>query len=795
MRITAEGVIRTGNSVLDNGITDMVVRVDGNGVFLYSTTGRNGGLAGYRIGADGNVTVQTTVTFPAQITGLVSERLILETSGDGARLFVGGNANGLIAYGIGGGGQLDGQQAMAWSAARSQALDGGGTATLEALVTMAGRGADLLPAGRPSEQIVELRTVTIQSRDYVVVACAETHSVTTYRRNPDNGQLTAIDRFGEMEGLGIHAPTGMELVTINGTSFVVLAAAGTSTISVMRIDSAGRLTPTEHVIDTASTRFGGAQALAVAQSGAHTFVVAGGADHGVSLFLLTAEGRLVWLDTIADSAALSLHNVSSITTAIVAGQLHVFVGSQSEAGITHLTVPIGELGVARTGNAGQAGRVAGTAGDDILTARASGDTLEGGAGWDVLISGPGRTEMRGGGGSDIFVVRNSSTRVDILDFERGIDRLDLTDLAMLRDLGQLTITTTATGARIDYRGVTIHLRAADGRPLTAQELFPEGLSGPDRLPILPREVAPEPGRLIRGTDAHEHITDGTGNDTIMAMGGNDRIELVGGNDLVYAGAGNDTVIGAPTGNASLFGGDGDDLIYATGGNNEVGGGAGNDTIHGGTGNDLLYGGPGNDLIYSGGGQNRVWGGPGNDTIHGGDGGNLMGGGPGNDLIHGGRGNDTIWGGGGNDVIHAGGGNNVIWGAPGNDTIYGGAGNDVIGGGAGNDLIHGGAGNDTIYGGTGNDTIWGGAGADRFIFFREQQSNRIMDFNPAEGDVLQLKQWLWRNAGPLTAAQVVERFGSINAQGDLVLDFGSARTTIVLAGFTDLEALIPQIEIF
>jgi hypothetical protein len=71
----------------------------------------------------------------------------------------------------------------------------------------------------------------------------------------------------------------------------------------------------------------------------------------------------------------------------------------------------------------------------------------------------------------------------------------------------------------------------------------------------------------------------------------------------------------------------------------------------------------------------------------------------------------------------------------------------------------------------------------------------MDFNPAEGDMLHLARWLWGNLGNLTPAQVVSRFGSVDANGNIVLDFGPhGGTTIILVGFDDLDALIAQIEI-
>lgn len=825
MRFRVEGVITSGNAVLDRRITDIEVHTGPGGTVVYASSGRSGGIAGYRLDAGGSVVLHTTVVFPPQITGIVSDRIVLDTSGHQARLYVGADANGLIAYGLGANLAIGGRLGVGWSDARGQALNGG-HATLEAMILQSPRAADLLPGGMSGDQIVELRLVTVGGREVVVIACAETHSVQTFLRDPATGALVRADQVGAAQGLGIHAPTGMETVVLGGTTYVVVVAAGTSTISVLRVGPGGRLEPVEHVIDTGSTRFEGVQAVAVVQVGGHTFVIVGGADHGVSLFLMLPDGRLVWLDTLADTAELSLANVSAIAAVVQGGQVHVLVGSSVDGGMTHLTIPIDRLGQLREGVAGQVQRIAGTNGADILIARTNNDTLEGGAGADVLVSGPGRTTMRGGADADIFVVRADATRVDILDFQPGTDRLDLSDLPMLRDVSQLRITPTANGARIDYRGVTIHVTSANGQPLTERDLFPNGLEGPDRVPVLPRTdpvrpgPAPEPqrpppppaqpempapmeppeppfqrGREIRGTERGETIRGGTGDDTIFALGGDDVIRLTGGNNLVWGGPGNDTIHVGP-GNDTVYAGPGDDLVYGWGGgSNTLGGGPGNDTVYGGPNDDTIFGADGNDLIYSGPGQNRVYGGDGDDLIIGGHGGNGLGGGPGNDTIWGGYGNDTIWGTGGDDLIYGVRGNNELWGGPGHDTIHGGSGHDVIGGGAGNDFVYGWEGNDTIWGGPGDDRMWGGAGADVFVFYRDCDINRIMDFDPAEGDRLHLSAGLWRGAGNLTPAQVVARYGSINEYGNLVLDFSSiGGTVIILVGFNDMEALIAAIDI-
>ena len=141
------------------------------------------------------------------------------------------------------------------------------------------------------------------------------------------------------------------------------------------------------------------------------------------------------------------------------------------------------------------------------------------------------------------------------------------------------------------------------------------------------------------------------------------------------------------------------------------------------------------------------------------------------------------------------GNDALWGEDGNDTLHGDAGDDWLSGGAGDDLIFGGDGNDTLRGGSGNDTLWGGAGADVFEFFRDHDTGRIMDFNPGEGDILRLDDWIWFPLGDLSAQQVVSRFGTLDANGNVVLDFTSVGgNVVILDGFYDLDTLSTHIEI-
>ncbi|WP_017297877.1 type I secretion C-terminal target domain-containing protein [Nodosilinea nodulosa] len=115
-----------------------------------------------------------------------------------------------------------------------------------------------------------------------------------------------------------------------------------------------------------------------------------------------------------------------------------------------------------------------------------------------------------------------------------------------------------------------------------------------------------------------------------------------------------------------------------------------------------------------------------------------------DLLLTGRGNNLAFGGAGNDTLVGGTGNNGL---------FGGAGSDSLEGGAGDDLLVGGPGSDILYGGAGANTLVGGAGADVFRLNSPgaysslvggtpapaAQPDTLIDFNAAEGDVLDFSQ--------------------------------------------------------
>ncbi|WP_417598106.1 hypothetical protein [Pararhodobacter oceanensis] len=760
MRLRVNGVIETGIAELDNGITDLQVAVFDGAVHVYSTTGRNGGVAGYTLGANGDLRLDTTVIFPTEITGVVSDRLVFGADGSGPMLYLGSDSNGLIGYSLGVGASSSSLR-MGWDTVQSLASTGS-TAATEALITLADQSPDLFPAAVDLTQIVDLISMRVDGQDFMLTLCTDSNRITAYQLDTGNNQMVEAGAIGALEGLGIAAPTAMECAQINGQTYVLVAAAGTSSISVLQLGPDGALLPTDHLLDNGTTRFAGVQDLAVAQSGDHVFVVAGGADNGISLFMLMPDGTLVHQQTIADSAATSMHTVTALSISIEGDLLHVFAGSQNDAGISQFTMDLSNLGGLEMGT-DAAEILNGSSGDDIVFAVGQGDRLRAGAGDDVLVAGDGQTQMTGGAGSDTFVFREGSGTSDVLDFERAFDRLDLTALPMLRDISQLSITTTATGARIDYRGHTIFVTSADGEPLSADDLFPDGLIGGDHIPYISSEQPPAgvemDGSLgsdalvgtayndvINGLKGKDTISGGAGDDYLSGGGSKDRLDggdgndtLMGGNgrDFLVGGSGNDWIDGeggrdriyTGHGDKRVYGGEGHDSIYAGDGNDLIDGGTGNDKIYSGSGNDTVFSGGGADSIYAGegddlvsveGGAGVVYLGPGRDSVTGSEFGDLLVGMQDDDTLDGGGGNDTLIGGKGEDLILGGDGHDLLNGKNDDDTIYSGTGNDHIiagtgqdlaYGGTGNDIINGGRGHDTLYGEDGGDGIWGGKGHD------------------------------------------------------------------------------------
>ncbi len=591
-------------------------------------------------------------------------------------------------------------------------------------------------SGAPEHaEIDKLIVMTVGAKQFLIGASALANSLTLQEIGAD-GTFGPVRTLSAETGIGLNQPTQLEAVTVAGVSYLVVGSARSSSLTTMRVTSGGELLPIDHILDERSTRFDGVTAMTSLMVDGRVFVFVGGRDSGISVFTMLPGGSLLHLLTLADQDGWSMANVSAIAAAQIGGKIALFVTSTTEEGVTQLSLDPGKIGLTAVVGAGSQ---SGGAFNDMLTAGAETTALSGGAGDDILVGNGGILRLTGGAGRDTFVVAALTGRTTITDFEYGVDRLDLSNLGMIRSTMQLAMSSQPWGMRIRIGDAYIDIRSHDGRPMElwqfTNDMFPHAHYAPPSVgntvygsawddtlmvgSLVSRLFGRGGNDVLIGAAGDDHLDGGEGNDTLTGGGGNDKLYGGEGNDLVRGNDGHDQ-IWAGDSNDSLYGGSGRDSLWGEAGNDLLSGEDEDDMLFGGTGDDTLYGDQGNDYLDGGAGNDQLFGGEGDDRLTAFAGNNLMNGGLGNDSLTGGSGADSLYGGEGRDTLRGGddndrlygeNDNDILFGDLGNDTLYGQAGNDRLYGGTGNDLLSGGLGDDFLFGEGGNDLFYGGPGND------------------------------------------------------------------------------------
>lgn len=590
-----------------------------------------------------------------------------------------------------------------------------------------------------AENIGAMATAELASGEHLFVASTTEFGVTSFAVSGTSASV--VDTIGAEDGLGLMIPTALEVTSVSDQTFLLVATAApgfgrSGTLSVISVGQDGQLRPVDHVLDTRMSRFGMVQSLSSAKHSDNTFVVAAGGDAGVSLFILSASGRLIHIAQLADDIGSGLTSVEAIETAVIEDTLQVFVASGDTRGITVLEVDLSGVGVVRSSAAG-------------------GGTLSGSAGDDVLIDGPGVDTLSGGAGRDIYVFGADGLSGDqIVGFDPAADILDFSGWPYLYDPQDISIVSTSNGARLTWRGEDLTLLGVQNKPLDV-DLVRNSI----RIDIN-RSFAP-PQKAADGNDGPDTLVGTWGNDTLYARGGDDVLVGGEGDDTLNGGGGEDTVmidrrtdqiyslkmyddqVTIVSGDGSdqiravetfafvdatvsfgdlanfappinLAGGAGNDRLEMTDGRALIEGGLGNDTLLSSTSNDTLIGGQGDDDIVGRLGDDSILGGDGNDTVDAGDGNDFVSLNKGQDSAYGYDGDDTLFGGDQDDFIAGGAGNDSIEGGSGDDDVRGGSGTDMLIGGEGDDTLSGQRFSDTLSAVSGNDRLFGGGGDD-FLF--------------------------------------------------------------------------------
>ncbi len=115
--------------------------------------------------------------------------------------------------------------------------------------------------------------------------------------------------------------------------------------------------------------------------------------------------------------------------------------------------------------------VMGLRGDDTIRGNVGPDDLRGGPGDDRLVGGPGDDRLVGGPGADVFVKRPGESSDKIVDFEPGVDTLDLSGYA---DDTELTWSVAPNGLRLEIGADRVLLKGVAGDALGAGDYVPPG---------------------------------------------------------------------------------------------------------------------------------------------------------------------------------------------------------------------------------------------------------------------------------------------------------------------------------
>lgn len=310
--------------------------------------------------------------------------------------------------------------------------------------------------------VADLAGVTVAGRSFLLTASTLENGLSLFEIGP-GGTARFVDAIGAADGLPLAGPSALQTVTVGGTQFVVVGAALSSSLSVLRVNEMGVLFIEDHLIDNRETRFDHVVALDMFTHAGRVFVVAAGTDAGLSVIEVLPDGRLSHLLSQALETGAGIANVTGVETAVIGTSAAIFLTDARGDRIHHLALPLtnlGELVIA------QGGTAIGTARNDRIIGSAAADTLQGGAGNDFVHDGGGNDLLFGGAGADVFVFSRDGTPDRIGDFQDGTDRIDLSDWGRIYSASALDITRTPTGAVISYGTETLTITKSSNGALT-----------------------------------------------------------------------------------------------------------------------------------------------------------------------------------------------------------------------------------------------------------------------------------------------------------------------------------------
>ncbi|WP_407493675.1 calcium-binding protein [Pseudooceanicola sp. MF1-13] len=412
----------------------------------------------------------------------VSDMEIVDT-GSSVRVLTTAVEDARVSFvGIGDEGRLSGQISRTIDAPASQLhgfeVDGtsfiaAGARDAQGLVIYEQSGTNLIQRDALTDHaktalgdVADLAHVKNDAGTFLITGSTTEGGISSYLIGAD-GQAHLVDTLGAKDGMWLSGLDSVTSVQAGGVDYVAVGAVGSSSLSLVRVNDMGVLFVEDHAYDTLNSRFARVDAVTSFEVGDRGFLVAGGADDGLSLLEILPDRTLFQHDTLANQAGGALENITALTVADFGGEVQVIAAGQP--GLTLARVDTSAIAGSVIGAAsGEA--LTGGAQNDLIWGNGGNDTLSGGDGDDVLSGGDGRDILTGGAGADTFIFDRDFMRDEVRDFELGVDRLDVSDWGRIYDASSLTVQERYDGAILQYQDQSLRLISHDGQRINAEDI-------------------------------------------------------------------------------------------------------------------------------------------------------------------------------------------------------------------------------------------------------------------------------------------------------------------------------------
>lgn len=413
-----------------------------------------------------------------------------------------------------------------------------GTFTIDETNTLVSLNTPISPDIFGGYRVTDLSVYEADRQTHFVAISAQANMIASFVID-ENGEVTEVDHLGAMSGLGINSPTSLSRLSVHGQEYVLVASHGTSSVTVIELGESGTLTVTDQINDNAATRFSNLLEVETLTIGQHAFVALAGSDGGVTLLQLLDGGMLSEVATYNNPGTDDFGEITMLGLFAEGNTLVILTGSDASETVSAFSFDTSTMGTVIDG------RGAGTAADDTLLSTQS----------TALLSG--------GDGSDTFILRDTSTTVEITDYEHGVDQIDLSHWPRAHSLTALEFVPLADGIQISYLDNTLIVRTHDGNPLEQGDFTDDDFFGLWRIPVAEQDGTNPPpnassGLLLKqGSNDPDSLNGTDGADTLLGLGSDDTVNGFDGDDLIFGGAGDDILTGGHGQDTFVF--DSDDL--------------------------------------------------------------------------------------------------------------------------------------------------------------------------------------------------------------------------------------------